>query len=404
MHPIEGRIVVLAKHEDKVYYCNTRFIFAKEFSGTLQSQFTQCRVVSYDKASATLVLKYELGRVLSREDYLANSGANRDIFGLLAVKSIVLRSPLKLREPNVSSSKREPGDTSFANWPTRTVVVEFQNKPSALDSTSPKQLSHSGMLKVKITDLEFDDGAISYSTDLKSIGRNIEVRIINPFSRKEYDSIKPYFAKQLGQKMVVINYRIKYTAEEVIEVHAESADLDRINDSLIEKVVDYAIDDSMSKIALDKMAVVEDVFKDILPDKLDLKSLMEKIASESKTKHHQHLQFLAENQDQSLVKLKMTGKPVSFLFALATGKARYIVWETYNTEEATYIWRIGLAEDFSKAMQIIEDDIIEMRNSRKRAYRKDNRDNPDFTIIEHQYGLPGNGFDKWRAAFEVFVL
>jgi hypothetical protein len=133
--------------------------------------------------------------------------------------------------------------------------------------------------------------------------------------------------------------------------------------------------------------------------------LMTKLLNEKITKHHLHLLYLSKEHDLSLCKLKITGKPVSFLFVLNSLRDYYIVWETHNTMEATYLWRVKAesVEIFHERYEKIESTITLLRMKNKRAYRNENKDNLDFKIIEHDYSLANNGFDKWKSQIETFI-
>ncbi|WP_341297267.1 hypothetical protein [Catalinimonas locisalis] len=67
---------------------------------------------------------------------------------------------------------------------------------------------------------------------------------------------------------------------------------------------------------------------------------MDELLQLQKVKHFLQLQYLSKRHDSSILKLRFVLDPFSFIFLL-TGREQYhVVWETLDTEEATYLWHI----------------------------------------------------------------
>jgi len=95
------------------------------------------------------------------------------------------------------------------------------------------------------------------------------------------------------------------------------------------------------------------------------------------------------------MKLRFIQKPFSFLF-LIEGKMNYhMVWETLDTEEATYVWHIVKDTNILKiAFGKIDHIISQIKAQGKLAYLISTENPP--TRIYHEYSESSDGFRKWR--------
>ncbi len=96
------------------------------------------------------------------------------------------------------------------------------------------------------------------------------------------------------------------------------------------------------------------------------------------------------------LKLRFVIKPFSFIF-LSKGQTKFhIIWETLDTEEATYIWHTekNIASLKLKLKQI---DLIlnTIKVQGKTVYL--NERPGDFSTITHDYKSLSDGFIKWKA-------
>ena len=100
--------------------------------------------------------------------------------------------------------------------------------------------------------------------------------------------------------------------------------------------------------------------------------------------------------------LRLTENPVSFIFLIQHGDRYFIVWETYKTEEATYIWKLkgNNVDEFKNEVKELLDTIKKLRAHTKLAYLKLLPAN--FKKIDHHYNGADNGFKKWQTLIEQF--
>jgi hypothetical protein len=95
-------------------------------------------------------------------------------------------------------------------------------------------------------------------------------------------------------------------------------------------------------------------------------------------------------------RLRITGRPVSFIFVIKGKVHHYLVWETYETEEATYIWKLNSPDKKrqSEELKSLLDKIVWLRAGNKMSYIRSKPLN--FRRIEHDYAGKDWGFEKWE--------
>ena len=200
--------------------------------------------------------------------------------------------------------------------------------------------------------------------------------------------------------------RLKVSNSDILETSASSEDIPKINQDTITQIEDNLIRDSILNKETEEIKSLEDAFNDTYQELEDkqVEWLMSKLANSEITKHHRHLLYLSDRHDNSIFKLKVTGKPVSFLFGIRENNNIYIVWETHNTKEATYIWKHNKSDnELQEFISDIDEQVKKLRQRTKREYRSHNKDNPNFSVIEHEYNSDDYGFEKWKANLESYL-
>ncbi|MGN6400310.1 MAG: hypothetical protein ACTHMD_07650 [Flavisolibacter sp.] len=131
--------------------------------------------------------------------------------------------------------------------------------------------------------------------------------------------------------------------------------------------------------------------------------LLNKLITPEKTKHYNHLRFLSNKHISEKCQLRLTGKPLSFIFLLQKENSHFLIWETYKTEEATYVWKLIVSDEilFNTEVEKRIDKIKWLRKSNKLSYI--NSKPQYFKRIEHDYGGEDNGFKNWRQQLEEFM-
>jgi len=262
---------------------------------------------------------------------------------------------------------------------------------------------------IPVKDLRFKLGGVSFDKKIKGFHKPIEFTVVNYEIREEFDAIKNYFENVLKTKKIRVAVSVETKDNEIINVWAKSPEIDRIDRQLIDNVKFEFVKATKKKIALavDKSLFTMDEFFDTYGDERfranafyqDEKELFEDLLQITDTKHYRHLRLLSALHCHQVMKLRFILKPFSFLFLVEGEKNYHLIWETLDTEEATYIWHIDKDLRILKmTLQKIEDIIQVIKVQGKTAYLNTTVD--PFRRIYHDYSNLVDGFLKWKGELE----
>ncbi|MCC6582784.1 MAG: hypothetical protein IT271_03690, partial [Chitinophagales bacterium] len=190
-----------------------------------------------------------------------------------------------------------------------------------------------------------------------------------------------------------------------------SIEIEKINETLIEEIRFEFVKAARKKESLDGKHLftideyletfvnegfkVQQLYKD---DKDFIESLIEKY----ETKHYNHLRFLSSKHKAEIQKLRIVHKPFSFVFLISGINKFHIVWETLDTQEATYIWTVdNNTKDLKQALTNTDKIINLINRDGKNEYIKQNEKN--FNRVFHDYTDMKNGFKHWKEDIEKIV-
>jgi len=266
---------------------------------------------------------------------------------------------------------------------------------------------------IPLKNVRFKLGGVSFDKKFKSFGRTLEISIINYDIREEFDAVKNYFANVLNTKKIHVIATIEIINGKITPIEAESPEIAKIDEQLIENVkFEFVKQITKKRISteIDKALFTMDEYFDTFADN-EVKSnvfygsdkeLFDDLLKISNTKHYNHLRFLSSKHSHEKMKLQFIHKPFSFIFLVEGGKNYHIIWETLDTEEATYVWQIN--KDLSALMERlrkIEVIINTMKVNGKTAYISETEDL--FRRIYHDYSQVGEGFVKWKCELEKLL-
>lgn len=261
-------------------------------------------------------------------------------------------------------------------------------------------------IQVPIKLLRFTNGGICF--DYKKVGGGVqELKVINEFIIEEFDAVKTYFGKALGKSKVEITITVEYQKYGPTEYFANSEDLNSISPEMILQIrgsvlakhfknntldigqgpLFFSIDDNLD-VDEGKKIPTRSLFK-------DQDDLFAELIKVKRPKHQDHLEFLANKQENEFAKLKYLLKPFSFVFLLKGGAGYFAVWETLDTSEATYLWNIGeRSEDIELAIEDIQAMIFAIVTNTKTQFLKSKPDN--FSRVRHDYNNGKAGLINWK--------
>ena len=263
---------------------------------------------------------------------------------------------------------------------------------------------------VPIKHLHFHFGGITCKKLVKELNKAVSLTIINYDVREEFDAVKEYFANALGTSQVDIHVRISLAGDVINKIEATSPQLQSINQNLIETVrfqyVKEAIKQKGKVEPENTLLTMEEFFETLSEKKVkssafynDEKELAEDLLQITGTKHYNHLRYLSGKHAHHLMRLRFVLKPFSFLFLLEGREQYYLVWETLDTEEATYLWPVEKDVSILKlTLKKVEEIIHLIKVQGKSAYISASAEN--YRRVFHQYKDSVKGFIKWKDELE----
>jgi hypothetical protein len=95
--------------------------------------------------------------------------------------------------------------------------------------------------------------------------------------------------------------------------------------------------------------------------------------------------------------------PFSFVLLLDGEKQYHLIWETLDTEEATFIWHVEKNRQVLKeSLRLIDKDLGFIRSNGRQAFTETNPQN--FSRIIHDYTDPRKGFIFWKDQLEEHLV
>ena len=264
-------------------------------------------------------------------------------------------------------------------------------------------------IKLDFDELEFRYGSVALSYPIKDTGEILEFEIENDTIRPEFTVLKPYFAKQLNLKKVEVDIYAEFENNRLVSQIAESKDIDRINDNIIESVrFRFAQKEIIGKSGTgSKNPMVDlDELQDGRKAFSSEEELIDELLKHENVKHYKQIRYLVKKHLSHILKIRFVLSPFSFVFLMKGAGQYHIVMETLDTEEATYIWHFD-KKDLHAQLNAIDQDLNVIRNQ-GRQYFLENPPEPtlgarrsqNFSRILHDYTDNKKGFIIWKGNLE----
>jgi len=357
------------------------------------------RVLNYDEESAELTTEIMDYFGQSSEDNAVQRSLQFLIIDKIKFRSIEtskLLNAVVLRKVPIIYEKTEPSIM-------HEIPKHFKNP-----ETKNVEKTLSKILKVPFNKITFLNARVTFSIFIEEFEREIIFEIDNPDIRPEFEAVRNYFSKVLKKKFVVVEIEIRYNSEEVIAVSASSEDVDKINSSIIDSVrFEFVKRNILTfKGAPENSSILNTLDNVLANDKKAIgqlfkseQHLIDDILSIKNSKHYLHLKYLSSQHLSSVLKMRFIINPFSFLFLLAGEKRYHVVWETLNSEEATYLWHFEKSIDALRTgLKEIEDILKEIKASNKQNYLSKEHNN--FSRVIHDYSDSKSGFIFWKGMME----
>lgn len=319
----------------------------------------------------------------------------------------LLIEKIRFRTINTSCLLRS---VQLSQFPVSTQVAEQPNEPvlQIVPQTAikkPVDYTLKKTMKVPFVKLQFQQALVSFSIFIEELKQDISFEIENPEVRPEFEAVKEYFSKVLKKKLISAQLEIRYNEKKILLATALSEDIDQINNRIIESVkfefvkrgvIGYT---GKSDTALHTIDTV--LQNTVETEKLfeSDQQLIDDILAVKNSKHFHQLKYLSSQHLSYVLKLRFILNPFSFLFLLAGESKYHLVWETLNSEEATYIWHFDKnTEALRLGLKEVDAILQEIKETGKQDYLKKDHDN--FSRVMHDYSDAKSGFVSWKGTLE----
>lgn len=296
-----------------------------------------------------------------------------------------------------------------------------KSKPKAFRPHLPEEDIKSSTQEINISfdfpirHISFFDGHVKFTKFIQDAYREVVFTIHNSFLRKEYDSVKNYFEKYLNRKNITVQARIVLTNKDTIDCKANSAEIAKINEAAIESVkfdfIKFTILKPRTNEESDKLLyTLEELYANRTKSKIksDLfhsspEELINDVLTIKSSKHYKQLRYLSSKHLSKILNIRIVPEPFSFVFLLENNDNYFLIWETLNTSEATYIWITASKEkeDLKVQLDKMEDIIRCIKEDGKKRYLKSKPDN--LRRIYHDYTNKETGIKKWIHELEKIL-
>ena len=261
-------------------------------------------------------------------------------------------------------------------------------------------------IKIPFKNIGFGNGCVTIPFYLSAIRKDIIVEIPNDNVRPEFEAIKEYFSKALRVKSITLSIRIKHDKQNVLSYEASSDDIDSINGEIIDSVKFEFVRRDFRKFKGDGANRSILSFDDLKQSNQNIGALLEneaallnEVLKMESAKHFLQIKYLAAKHEATVLKLRFILQPFSFIFLIAGENKYHLIWETLDSEEATYLWHIDKDKEALRVMvKDIEVSLSEMKQTGRNSYIKQA---PDcFSRIIHDYSDAKKGFIDWKGLLE----
>lgn len=276
--------------------------------------------------------------------------------------------------------------------------------PGIADESEMLSGQISRKIEVLVEQVEFRYGSVAFSYTIPEYNnKTVEFETANLNIRPEFIVLKPYFIRFLKKDTVGIDIRLTFQNNRIIFQSASSADLDKINSEVIESLKFRFLNKQIIKATSNSEENMLDA-QQIQGSKEQLiysteDDILNDVLANKQYKHHRNLRYLSQRHDRSILKIRFVLEPFSFVFLLSGHNQYHLVWETLDTEEATYIWHVEkIFDEFEMKVREIDKLLGFIRTKGRQEFLESNPLN--FSRIVHDYSGNDKGFIIWKDMLE----
>jgi len=278
------------------------------------------------------------------------------------------------------------------------------DEPKDEITTSNHILNIEKKIKVPFEELEFHYGSVAFKYPVVEMNTELQCQIQNDEIRPEFEVLKPYFIKTLKSKNITVELLAEFENGKLVSQLALSTDIDRINKEVVEGVKFQFLNKGLLKqfSPKKKNILTSDELQE--QDKIysNAEDLLNEILKNRQYKHSQNIEYLADRHESQVMKIRFVLNPFSFVFLLTGENVYFIILETLDTEEATYIWhtpknKASLIEEVKQ----IDNQLSVIKEKGRQPFLEKSPEN--FARIIHDYSDNKKGFIIWKSALEEII-
>lgn len=260
-------------------------------------------------------------------------------------------------------------------------------------------------IKIPIAELEFHYGSVAFKHTIKEMNTVLDFEIENIEIRPEFEVLKPYLIKILKSKTISVSLFAEFENGRLVSQLAISPDIERINNDIIENVKFQFINKAFlgNFTSQNKNILTSEELQGQEKVYSDAEELLHEVLKNKQYKHSQHIQYLADQHENQTMKIRFVLNPFSFVFLLTGEQGYYVILETLDTEEATYLWqtpknKASLIEEVNQ----IENQLNIIKEKGRQIFLETSPEN--FTRILHDYSEKSKGFIIWKSILEEKLI
>lgn len=252
--------------------------------------------------------------------------------------------------------------------------------------------------------MEFNFGSVGFNYHIDEMNTALQFQIENIEIRPEFEVLKHYLIKSLKSKTISVELFAEFEKGKLVSQIALSKDIDRINKEVVEGVkFQFVNKEILKQLGLSKKNILtsdELQNQDLVYDNAE--EVLNEILKGKEYKHSRHIQYLANRHEKLVMKIRFVLNPFSFIFLLKGEHNFFIILETLDTEEATYIWqtkkdKASLIDEINK----IEIQLGIIKDKGRQSFLEITPNN--FKRIMHDYSDDNKGFVIWKSAVEEVI-
>ncbi|TAD83480.1 MAG: hypothetical protein EAY75_14765, partial [Bacteroidetes bacterium] len=316
----------------------------------------QLQVISYEAHSTALVAEvsnynYPFQQFLPQQlQWLDTTEITSIRFLRLSTPQLLWHVVFQRVNPDLpGSADAPPAPQPFTPSFTQPQATPHTLAPATEPASMPLGIIWQQTYKVPLQNIRFGFGNASMVFYVEPLMQQEAFHIENIHLRPEFDAVKDYFWKKLGGKQIEVTVWVEHLADGTYQNHAKAKALAKIDANFIEsirfelvrKVFKTRIDAEINK-ALFTPDELLGQFNRNLPGMGsfydDSSNLFDDLLSVQSAKHYKHLRYLSTLHAADTMKLRFVLQPFSFIFLIKGQHQFHLVWETLDSQEATYLW------------------------------------------------------------------